>query len=331
MPRIGRGNAPHSPSHEQTGNATPPRSPDPGGSGAAGRRERHGLLGMFTRPFRGSRSSTRASGDPSASPSHEREQASASRAAPRTGAALLQRSPALSRSHAEEVMARLEHGSAQTPGRATESSPSSPARGTLAPQPARQSPHEAQAARIVDELRNAGIDLSGMHRDLSTLMHRRQIAMTRRAYMILVQHFPTLRSHAEISPTDPLAVALERALEHATVAGQIRSAFNDLRTISKDEAKRMGFKDAATHSADEATHCMFGGPLSTSDPDQRVIALVPVPSNPANAAFSADVNKKPEFMDLANLARYLETRSLHPVTRQPLDVSNIRDYAFRIA
>jgi hypothetical protein len=208
--------------------------------------------------------------------------------------------------------------------------PRSPARAAQTPQPAPPSAHEAQAASIVAELRNAGFDLRGFHRDFSTLVHRRQISMHRRALGILQQHFPAMREYAEISESDPLAAALERALEHATLGGQISAAFNDLRSISKDDAERMGFKDAATHSADEATHCMFGGPLSTSDPAQRVIGLVPMPSDPAEAAFSADVNKEPVFMDLAKLAQYLETKSLHPVTRQPLDASNIRDYAFRI-
>jgi effector protein HopAB len=35
-------------------------------------------------------------------------------------------------------------------------------------------------------------------------------------------------------------------------------------------------------------------------------------------------------MDLAALAKYLETKPEHPLNRQPLDASNIRNYAFRI-
>lgn len=439
MPRIGRGNPANSPSHEQTGNATPPRSPDPAGGSATGRRERHGLLGMLRRPFRGSGSSAHASGNPSASPQHEHEQASASRAAPRNAAALLQRSPALSRSHAEEVMARLERAPAETPGRSTDGLPSrsraqgaltpqpgrraaggthaaqaaaitqqlrdagvdlsrvrrnvlasmqghpvnfdrqalrvlnhhfpnmyqvglggnplaaalhdhlaaetsesragsssrttqaapsrSPARGALTPQPARPSPHEAQAARIVDELRNAGIDLPTVRRSLSTLLHRGRIDMNRRTVGILMPHFPNLLGGLQAN--DPLAAALDRALELQTSQGQIRSAYGDLRAISRETAKSLGFKDAAMHGEDDATQCMFGGALSTGNPNQLVIALARAPSDPRHA-FDAGVNKEVEFMDLAALAKYLETKPQHPATRQPLDASNIRNYAFRI-
>lgn len=441
MPRIGRGNPASSPSHEQTGNATPPRSPDRAGGSATGRRERHGLLGFLRRPFGGSGSSTHALGDPSSSPQHERAQASASRAAPRTAAALLQRSPALSRGHAEEVMARLERGQAQTPDRSTEGLPArsraqgtlapqgrraaagtqaahaaqataiteqlrdagvdlsrvrrnilasmqgnpvnfdrqamqilqhhfpnmyavglggnalaealhdnlrretpesqagsssratqaaplrSPARGALTPQPARQSGHEAQAARIVDELRNAGLDPLAVRQSLSTLLHRGRIDMNRRTIGVLLPHFPNLLGGMQAN--DPLAAALDRAIELQTSQGQIRAAYSDLRTISPETAQRLGFKDAAIHGEDEATQCMFGGALSTRNRDQQVIGLAKAPSNPPRG-FDVDVNKEVVFMDLAALAKYLETKPQHPLNRQPLDASNIRNYAFRI-
>lgn len=434
MPRIGRGNPASSPSHEPSGNTTPPRSPNPGTGSADGRRERHGLLGFLRRPFRGSGSSTRSSGESSAPPP-EHEQAPASRAAPRRAAALLQRSPALSRDHGEEIMARVAQAPAQTPGRRTDGLPSrSPARGTLAPQPgrraaadpqaavitqqlrdagvdlssvrrnisasmqgnpvnfdlqamrvlqphfpnmyavglggnplaaalhdrlaqersepragsssrtpqgapsrpaargalapqpARQSPHDTQAAQIVDQLRNAGIDLPTFRRTFSNLVNRRGINMHRREVAILRPHFGNVM---EIGSDHPLAAALDRALELQTSQGQIRTAYSDLRSISRGTAQRLGFKDAASHGEDEATHCMFGEPLSTHNPNQRVIGLATVPSDPQHA-FNASVNRELVFMDLTALAKYLETKPTHPLNREPLDASNIRNYAFRI-
>lgn len=131
MPRISRGSATNSPSQEPVRNATSPSSPNAAGGSAAGRRERHGLLGFLARPFRGSGSSARASG-PSASAPQQAEQAPAARAAPRTAAALLQRSPVLARGQGDEVMARIAQAPADAPG---PSAQGSPARGALTRQP----------------------------------------------------------------------------------------------------------------------------------------------------------------------------------------------------
>ena len=151
--------------------------------------------------------------------------------------------------------------------------------------------------------------------------------MNRRTIGVLLPHFPNLLGGMQAN--DPLAAALDRAIELQTSQGAIRAAYSDLRTISPETARRLGFKDAAIHGEDEATHCMFGGALSTRNRDQQVIGLAKAPSNPPHA-FHAEVNKELEFMDLAALAKYLETKPEHPLNRQPLDASNIRNYAFRI-
>lgn len=113
---------------------------------------------------------------------------------------------------------------------------------------------------------------------------------------------------------------------------EIRAAFSGLRSISKADAQRMGFKDAATHGASEATDCLFGEPLSLGNPNQRVIGLAPQPSDPKKQAYSAELNKEPVFMDLNELAKYLagQTQPRHPITNAPLTAKNIRNYAFRI-
>jgi effector protein HopAB len=113
------------------------------------------------------------------------------------------------------------------------------------------------------------------------------------------------------------------------VRDKILAAFTGLRPISKGDAERLGFKDAATHNEDDATDCLFGEPLSTSNREQRVIALTTQPvrtlSDP-NVADRAGV----VFMDLNALARHLASEPKHPIHKAPLDASNIRNYAFRI-
>lgn len=217
MPRIDRGNPASSPSPEPTANATPHRSPETGGGNSAGRRERHGLLGFFARPFRGSGSSTRASAEASTSLPQEREQAPASRAAPRGAAALLQRSPVLSRGHGEEVMARVVRARAETPGPSAQGSPSrAPARGALTPQPASRRAPETQASAIVQQLRNAGIELEGVRRNIAAAMQNHPLIMDRRTAGILAPHFPDMFGVGRgFSSDNPLAVALHHALSLA--------------------------------------------------------------------------------------------------------------------
>lgn len=225
MPRIGRGTPTSSPSPEHAAHATPPRTPETGGGNAAGRRERPGLLGFLTRPFRGSTSSTRSSGNAGASASTEREQAPGSRAAPRTAGALLRRTPALARGHGEEVMARIAQAPAQTPGRMQDGAPSrSPARGALAPQPGRRHAPETQAAAIVRELRDAGLDLSDVRANVAAQINGDPVGLDVRAVRILGAHFPRMAELGLAGDTQ-LAAALHRTLsQSAPVAPRARLA-----------------------------------------------------------------------------------------------------------
>ena len=109
----------------------------------------------------------------------------------------------------------------------------------------------------------------------------------------------------------------------------IHAAFSSLRSISKADAERLGFKDAATHGEDEATDCLFGEPLSTANPNQRVIGLAQLPSD-RKQAYSADVNKEVVFMDMNKLAEFLASKPEHPINRQPLNLGNLHNFAFKI-
>jgi effector protein HopAB len=110
---------------------------------------------------------------------------------------------------------------------------------------------------------------------------------------------------------------------------EFRAAYSGLRPISKADAERIGFKDAQTHGEDEATQCLFGAPLSMSDPDQRVIAFASEPLDQTKP-YRAEDMKGFEFMDFNALTTHLATKPVHPSNRAPLDATNIRDYAFRI-
>ena len=110
---------------------------------------------------------------------------------------------------------------------------------------------------------------------------------------------------------------------------EFRAAFSSLRPISKADAERIGFKDAQNHGEDEATQCLFGEPLSTSHPEQRVIALASEPLDQTKP-YSAEDMKGLEFMDLNALANHLANKPEHLSNRAQLDANNIRDYAFRI-
>ena len=381
MPRIGRGSPASSPLPEHTDNATPPRRSYAGGGSAAGRPERHGLLSALGRPFRGLRSSSRAPGNPSANPLQEREPAPVSRAAPRSAAALLQRSPVLSRGHGEAVMARIERAPANTPGADTQGAPSrAPARAALTPQPAPETQTSAQVSRIVQQFRDSGVDLDSMARALEQQFpvttrervspdHALAIELCRALRLAVSEsdaalprltmpepvELETVGQYAwrvrNLNPTAPIRVIVNAVTEiAAAVPGEsevvrlavknhleatiktrdsIVAAFGALRPISKTDANRMGFKDAATHDEDEATDCLFGGALSTGNSDQRVIGLAQVPSNP-NDAYSAGVNKDLVFMDLNKLAEHLASNPTHPVNRRPLNPSNIHQFAFRL-
>lgn len=180
----------------------------------------------------------------------------------------------------------------------------------------------------MEELRSAGLELPTIRAHLSTLMHRRELHMDPSTVSILKRHMPDVFNGA-FTASDPRLLALDAALQEATSGGKILEAFGSLRTISTADAELLGFKDAATHNADEATHCMFGEPLSLGNPNRRIIGLAPVPSD-SEHAYRAEVNKEPEFMDLTALAKHLADKPKHPMNNQPLDARTIHQYAFRI-
>lgn len=223
MPRIGRGTPTSSPSPEHTSRATTPSSPETGAGSAAGRRERHGFLGFLARPFRGSSSSARTPGNAGAGSASEREQAPASRAAPRTASALLERTPALARGRGEEVMARLTRTPAQSPGRTSYGAPAgSAARGAAAAQPGRRHAPEAQAATIVQQLRDAGVDLADVRGNVAAAMQGDPVGFNVRAVSVLQRHFPRM-SELGLAGNEPLAEALLQTLPHAAPAAAPRA------------------------------------------------------------------------------------------------------------
>ncbi|QHE97435.1 MULTISPECIES: E3 ubiquitin-protein ligase [Pseudomonas syringae group] len=127
----------------------------------------------------------------------------------------------------------------------------------------------------------------------------------------------------------PSVVAQIRELRAATKA--ISSQFSQLRTISKADAasEELGFKDAADHHLDDATHCLFGEPLSLGNQGQQVIGLAANPTG-TSQSYSQEENKELVFMDMKKLAQFLVGKPEHPMTREPLDAENIAKYAFRL-
>jgi hypothetical protein len=149
---------------------------------------------------------------------------------------------------------------------------------------------------------------------------------------------------------EDIASAVVRAAggsRRATVAGlqahiesyeKIMATFDRLRPISKADAERLDFKDAAIYnqegngefSKDNASVCLFGEELSLNNPAQKVIGLATVASDPSRG-FDTRVNKKVEFMDMKELAKYLVSNPKHPMTNAKLDADNIADFAFRVS
>nr|WP_302181380.1 hypothetical protein [Paraburkholderia sp. NMBU_R16] len=119
---------------------------------------------------------------------------------------------------------------------------------------------------------------------------------------------------------------------------KIMATFDRLRPIPKADAERLDFKDAAIYnhegdgefSKDNASVCLFGEELSLNNPAQKVIGLATVASEPPRG-FDASVNKKVEFMDMKELAKYLVSNPKHPMTNAKLDADNIADFAFRVS
>lgn len=149
---------------------------------------------------------------------------------------------------------------------------------------------------------------------------------------------------------EEIASAVVRAgggSRRATIAGlnahiatyeKIVATFDRLRPISRAEAERHEFKDAAIYnqegdgefSKDNASVCLFGEELSLNNPAQKVIGLATVASDPSRG-FDTSVNKKVEFMDMKELAKYLVSNPKHPMTNAKLDADNIADFAFRVS
>ncbi|WP_052321735.1 hypothetical protein [Ralstonia sp. A12] len=286
----------------------------------------------------------------------------------------------------------------------------------------------AQEVRdIIQQLQNAGIDLTQVHRAVSRLADGNPAPMTRRIVSILQPHFPNLMQ-VGLHQNAPLALALEQALGHhvtaasqrtaqsipprpvgsaasaqatanrvlampegrdlednqqyawrlylrnrwapveriafATVASappdrrfngdeeetlralrsciadyeRIEAKFNQLRTISKANAERLGFRDAALYNQDGdgefnkefATSCLFGEDLSLSNPNQLVIGLAQVASD-SQQSYNEAVNKEVVFMDMKKLAEFLAATPKHPMNNVPLSAANIEKFAFRIS
>jgi effector protein HopAB len=117
-------------------------------------------------------------------------------------------------------MARLAGSLSATPGNTPDGSPSSsPARGGLTPAPAHQVAPETRAAVIVEELRNAGVDLPAVHRAISTSMNGGPLRTNGAAVYILFQHFPQILHHG-IDSANSMALldALARAAPRARLA-----------------------------------------------------------------------------------------------------------------
>lgn len=336
MPRIGSGNPASSSEHSYN---EAPSSSTPGAGSAAGRRERHGVFGFLARPFGRFGSSTRASGGRSASGLQQQEQAPVPRAAAPTAGAVLTRSPLLGRGNGEQALRRAMLRVTFDP-RAT---------GGSGPQ---DSPPTAEA-------RGAPSPLAGSEPDTDHLVRLIRGANAARARLVMPQRedgennatyaWRVLGENRGASPDDVAAVAilpdpddlpnaiaqlswmideLNRMIE---TRDAICAAFIGLRSISKSDAESLGFKDAKDYDADDASDSLFSGEeLSTSNPNQRVIALATQPSEPSKD-YSAAGNKAVAFMDLNELAHYLAREPKHPMLHdQPLNKENIADYAFRI-
>ncbi|RMU80810.1 Effector protein HopAB2 [Pseudomonas coronafaciens pv. porri] len=124
-------------------------------------------------------------------------------------------------------------------------------------------------------------------------------------------------------PTTTDRRAMSAAEMNRRTALNISSQFSQLRTISKAESEELGFKDAADHGLEDATHCLFGGELSLGNRGQQVIGLASIP-------YGQEGDKELVFMDMKKLAQYLAGDPRHPMHRQPLNAGNIASYAFRI-
>ena len=325
MPRIGTG---YPTSSSELSYNEGPASGTPG-VGSAGRRERHGVLGLLARPFRKFGSSMRASGGPSAGTSRQQEQAPAPRAA-----ALLNKSPLVGRGNGEEALRRaMLHPTgapSETRSSSVQNSASTPhARGTTASALAGWETDPLKLIRGADAARARLVMPERGDGDDNAIYAWRVLSLNHGASL---GDIAAVAIRRDLPPIEQLRWTIGKLKQMIETRDAICAAFSGLRSISKADAQRMGFKDAATHGASEATDCLFGEPLSLGNPNQRVIGLAPQPSDPKKQAYSAELNKEPVFMDLNELAKYLagQTQPRHPITNVPLTAKNIRNYAFRI-
>ena len=313
MPRIGRGNPTSSTEHSYN---EAPASGTPG-VGSAGRRERHGVLGFLARPFRRSGASTPAS------------------AAPRA-AALLDRSPPVGRGNGEEAIRRaMLHATAfppETPRSSLQVSSSAPhARGAMASALAGSEPDTAQLVRLERGANAARARLTMPKReedDDNAKYAWRVLSLNRGASL---DDIVAAAIRRDLPAMDQLRWTIGKLKSMIETRDAICAAFSGLRSISKTDAESLGFKDAKDYDADDASASLFSGEeLSTSNRNQRVIALAMEPSEPSND-HSVVGHKGVAFVDLNELAHHLATEPKHPMLyNKPLNQENIRDYAFRI-
>ena len=340
MPRIGRGNPTSSSEHSDN---EAPSSSTPGVSSTAGRRERHGVLGFLSRSFRRSGSSTRTSGGPSASTSQQRQrQAPAPRVAAQTAAALGHRSPLLGRrGHGEEAFARamqeLAWSLPATPSSSPQDSPSrAHARGGPSPL-AGSEPNTDHLVSLIYGADAARARLAMPERDEENYEDNatyawRVLSLNRGASLDDIAAASILPDPGDLpNAIAQLSWTIDELNTMIATRDAICATFSGLRSISKTDAETLGFKDAKDYDADDASASLFSGEeLSTSNRNQRVIALAGQPSEPSKD-YSAVVNKGVAFMDLNELAHHLASNPKHPTLHDvPLNQENIADYAFRI-
>ncbi|WP_328517794.1 hypothetical protein [Ralstonia solanacearum] len=204
MPRINRTHQINLPLPERVGNQTPPRPPDASsGSIPSGRRERHSVLSLLTRPFR------RTSAPP---PAQGGEQPSRSGAPPRIAAPAFQRLSAVPRDRAEGLMPQGEQSRTEAHDRTTGGSPARPSSPSAASRPdATRRASVPDVNGIIAQFRNAGVDLADVHQTLSDVMNGDPVCLDGHTIDILRQHFPNMVT-VGISEGNALAVALREAL-----------------------------------------------------------------------------------------------------------------------
>lgn len=225
---IRRSSTPTTPLHTQRTDAQVPPYATPMREQPTQRPRRSGLLGLLG--LRRSRASGTAD-NPAASPTRPAigvsgrrtapnsplhaqggEQPSGSGAAPRIAAPVLRRSSAIPRDRAEGLMAQGEPSRAEAQNRTTGGSSPRPSTPSVAsPAGAARRASAPDVNGIIEQFRNAGVDLADAHRTLSDVMNGNAVRIDGHTMGVLRQHFPHMLMNG-ISDGDPLAVALHQAL-----------------------------------------------------------------------------------------------------------------------